>query len=295
MTSTFKTTLQRILSAGIGLPIYAYALLSSSFQSIPVLVASLFVSLATLYEFYNVTTHEEGGKPFVKTGLFFAFLINIAMYLLAFGKIYGYGKFINGQEISIIMAIFIFALVSFLVIQIFTRPIKAGTYSIAITLFGLIYISFFFSHIILIKALKNGVYYIFFLNFVVMLNDATAYFGGVLFGKHKTNFPVSPNKSWEGYFSGVFFSIIGAIILNQVIVSFYQVTLFSLPEAGIVGFVFGILGSVGDLVESAMKRDSSIKDSGSIIPGHGGMWDVFDAMIFTIPIFYYYLILKGIS
>jgi len=84
------------------------------------------------------------------------------------------------------------------------------------------------------------------------------------------------------------------IILNQVILSNYQVELFSLPEAAFLGLLLSVFGNLGDLAESAVKRDGEIKDSGSIIPGHGGMWDVFDALIFTIPIFYYYIIISGL-
>ena len=120
------------------------------------------------------------------------------------------------------------------------------------------------------KALTDGVYYIIILNVVVMLNDTVAYFGGVLFGKHKTGFPVSPNKSWEGYFSGLLFSVLSMVITNQVYRSFFGKGLFAMVEAVFLGIALSVLGNLGDLVESAVKRDGAIKDSGSIIPGHGG-------------------------
>ena len=66
-------------------------------------------------------------------------------------------------------------------------------------------------------------------------------------------------------------------------------------EAAIVGGFLSLLGNIGDLIESAVKRDGNIKDSGTIIPGHGGMWDTFDAIILSLPIFYYYLILTGVN
>jgi phosphatidate cytidylyltransferase len=132
------------------------------------------------------------------------------------------------------------------------------------------------------------------LNIVIILNDAAAYFGGVLFGKHKTNFPVSPNKSWEGYLSGLFISIIAMIATDFFYSRFLNKDLFTLSESIILGIVLSIAGNLGDLAESAVKRDTAKKDSGSLLPGHGGMWDVFDAMIFSLPLFYYYLMLKGI-
>ncbi len=145
------------------------------------------------------------------------------------------------------------------------------------------------------KAFNDGFYYILILNIVIMINDTGAYFGGVLFGKHKTNFAVSPNKSWEGYFSGFLISIIAMIVCNEIFHSSNGASFFTLLEAACLGAFLSIIGHIGDLAESAIKRDSVIKDSGSIIPGHGGMWDVFDALIFALPFFYYYLVLKGVT
>ncbi len=127
-----------------------------------------------------------------------------------------------------------------------------------------------------------------------MVNDSAAYFGGVLLGRHKTGFEVSPNKSWEGYFSGILFSIITVTIYNEALITFFSKKLFSTFEATAIGIVLALLGNIGDLAESSVKRDANIKDSGTIIPGHGGMWDVFDALILTFPVFYYYLKIRGI-
>ena len=211
--------------------------------------------------------------------------LNVLVYLFAFQKFLLPGSF-DARFAAVVL--FIMAIG---VVQIFRRPVKGGIFSLGVTLFGVMYIVFFFSHIILIKALKHGWYYILLLNAVVMLNDTGAYFGGVLFGRHKTKFAVSPNKSWEGYFSGLLFSILATITGSYFFESFYGVALFSLGESVVLGIVLSILGHLGDLFESAVKRDGAIKDSGSIIPGHGGMWDVFDAVIFTLPFFYYYLLL----
>ena len=181
-----------------------------------------------------------------------------------------------------------------LLLQLFTRPLKGGSYSLAVTAFGVFYIAFFVSHIILLKALKDGAFYILLLVAVIMLNDTGAYFGGLIFGKHKAGIAASPNKSWEGYFSGLLFGMISFILGSQIITSFFSRELFTMLEAACLGIVVSLLADIGDLVESAVKRDGGIKDSGRIIPGHGGMWDVFDAIIFVLPFFYYYLVFKGI-
>ena len=105
---------------------------------------------------------------------------------------------------------------------------------------SIIYIVIFFSHIILMKALQDGFYYILILNIIVMINDTGAYFGGVLFGKHKTNFAVSPNKSWEGYISGLLISIIAMIACNEIFHAFYDKSFFTLIEAICLGFCFSL-------------------------------------------------------
>mgnify|MGYP002347918155 FL=1 len=194
----------------------------------------------------------------------------------------------------IVTAFFMFFIAVILMLQLFTRPLKGAAYSLGITVFGVFYIVLSLSHLILLKSLVDGVYYIIILVAVVMLNDTGAYFGGVMFGKHKAGIEASPNKSWEGYFSGLLFSIVAFIITNQVFASFFSRELFIMIECVFLGIVISIFANIGDLVESALKRDGGFKDSGRIIPGHGGMWDVFDATIFALPFFYYYLIFKGI-
>jgi phosphatidate cytidylyltransferase len=295
MSDVKKNILIRVLSAVVALPLYVFTIVTELAQSIPILVCSLIVTLACLYEYYSITNRGDEGRPFFKTGMAFAVIINIVMYLFAYGKLYGYARYMPAFDARVVMGIISLFLSAILVLQLFTRPLKGAAYSLGVTLFGLMYIVVSFSHIILMKALSDGVYYIIILNIVVMLNDVFALFGGVLFGKHKTNYPVSPNKSWEGYFSGLLFSVLAMVITNQVYISFFNKNLFGILEAVFLGIVLSVLGNLGDLVESAFKRDGSTKDSGSIIPGHGGMWDVFDSLIFSFPLFYYYLILKGVA
>jgi len=294
MSALSRETFIRILSAIVTLPVLAYALITSNFLSIPILMASVIISLFSLYEYYMITDRGEAGKAFVKTGLFFGLMLNVVMYLYAFGKPLGFSRFFGDSDVWVIVAFFVLFIAVILVQQLFTRPLKGGSYSLAVTVFGVMYIVLSISHIILLKSMLHGVYYIIILVAVVMLNDTGAYFGGVLFGKHKAGIEASPNKSWEGYFSGLLFSVIGFILANQVCVSFFlKKELFTMIECTILGIVLSVLSNIGDLVESAAKRDGGFKDSGSIIPGHGGMWDVFDATMFALPFFYYYLIIKG--
>ena len=287
-------TLKRLLSAVIALPIYFFLIITDAFNGFPILVLSLIISLVCLHEFYQMNSAKNpSAKPFVVTGMFFAALVNIVFYLVWVQSLHSKG-YLFFEDFPFI---FFTAIITFLVaisfcFQIFRRSIDGAIYSLGVTLFGVIFIVVFFSHIILISALKDGYIYILVMNIVVIVNDAAAYFGGVLFGKHKAGFAVSPKKSWEGYFFGLLFSIIIMFLACEFVSAFFEIELFGRIEAVIVGVFISILANIGDLAESAIKRDANVKDSGKIIPGHGGMWDVFDAMIFTMPFFYYYLLLR---
>ena len=295
MSGLNRETLIRILSAIVTLPILAYALITDSFLFIPTLIVSIVVSLITLYEYYMISARNQDNRAFIGTGLIAGLVLNIIVYFYAFGNFFGASRFFHNFDVRAIIGFFILLIAILLVQQLLTRPLSGGIYSLAVTLFGIMYIVLFMSHIILLKSLKDGSFFIVILVVVIMLNDTGAYFGGVLFGKTKAGFEASPNKSWEGYFSGLLFSIIGFILANQVCVSFFSRELFTLIECAVLGIALSVLANIGDLIESAIKRDGGFKDSGSIIPGHGGMWDVFDATIFALPFFYYYLVLKGIA
>ena len=285
----------RIISAIIALPIYLFLLWYGGNHYIPVLIVSAVVSLLCLYEFYGISSNAGEGKPFIRTGLLAGFAVNILVYLYAFESVMPTNSLITNFDSRWFFALLIAVFGIIMTLQIFTRPLKGGIFSLAVTLFGVIYIVLSFSHIMLIRSLTNGFYYILMLHVIVMLNDSFAYFGGVLFGRHKTGLLVSPNKSWEGYFSGILFGMIASLVANEFFRAFYNVELFGVFEAAIVGLVFSVIGDIGDLIESAIKRDGKVKDSGRLIPGHGGMWDVFDALILSLPLFYYYLKIKGVQ
>ena len=122
---------------------------------------------------------------------------------------------------------------------------------------------------------------------IVWTYDSIAYVGGTLFGKHKICKNISPKKSWEGLISGAIFAILAGI-MNAVI--FQSLTIFSWITSAIIIITFG---TVGDFFESKIKRDLNIKDSGTILPGHGGFLDRFDSLLFAIPVIYIWLILGG--
>ncbi len=159
--------------------------------------------------------------------------------------------------------------------------------SIGYNFLVLFYPSLFISYIIRFSFFENTTCVILTFMFIVYMNDTSAYLFGSLFGKKSRKiFLVSPNKSLVGFVAGITasiaFSILFFIICPQV---FAYKFIFAL----IVGVVIGISSILGDLVESAIKRSADIKDSGSIIPGRGGIMDSIDSLFFSAPVFFYLL------
>ena len=118
----------------------------------------------------------------------------------------------------------------------------------------------------------------------IWMCDTMAYFGGLSMGKHKLFPRVSPNKSWEGAVWGFFGALITMILFQH-----YFLPYLKLHQAIIIGVMIGVFGQIGDLIESLLKRDAGVKDSSSLIPGHGGVFDRFDSLIFVSPMLYLYI------
>lgn len=122
--------------------------------------------------------------------------------------------------------------------------------------------------------------------------DTLAYYGGRLFGRHKLFERVSPNKTWEGALSG-FAGAFGGVFLFQHLLGALDIPfLLTVPDMIVISALAGTLGQIGDLAESWLKRNAGVKDSGSLLPGHGGILDRFDSLLFVAPsvyIYFYYL------
>ncbi|MEI7595195.1 MAG: phosphatidate cytidylyltransferase [Bacteroidota bacterium] len=116
--------------------------------------------------------------------------------------------------------------------------------------------------------------------FIIWTNDTGAYISGITLGKHRLFERISPKKSWEGFFGGMLFSIIIAYVLSKFFIE------MPFWKWGIAAFVVVITGTYGDLFESMIKRQLEIKDSGKILPGHGGILDRFDSILFAAPFYY---------
>jgi len=179
--------------------------------------------------------------------------------------------------------LFIVCALLFLTIMQFKRRQNSGAIvGISTTLFGILYVSWFFSFLVKIRLLDNGIGFLGSLLVITKLGDVGAYLIGSRFGKHRLIPRISPHKSIEGAVGGLVFSVLGAFACQGM-----------LPLPGwhlvLVGLVLGVAGQLGDLSESLMKRDCEIKDSAEVIPGMGGVLDIIDSLLFTAPVFYFYI------
>ncbi len=166
------------------------------------------------------------------------------------------------------------------------RPQKEGAFvGWAWTIAGILYIGWLLSYFVALRGLDEGRDWVFFAVFTIIGSDTAAFFIGRALGRHRLAPRISPGKTWEGAIAGIF----GAIII-----SLFLVTLLSLPlhygQAIFLGLLVSIFGQLGDLVESLLKRKMGVKDSGRLLPGHGGFLDRIDSVVFTGIVVYYYVI-----
>lgn len=180
------------------------------------------------------------------------------------------------EKASLILIIF-FSTVSLLIIFVFNKNITIE--DITITLFGIFYIPFLFQHIIYL----DGSIYIWLIFITAWGTDTFAYIFGNLFGKNKLCPKLSPNKTIEGSLGGVF----GSVLLTIIFAKYFGLS--SLWKLIILSAIGAIIAQLGDLAASKIKRITGIKDYGFIMPGHGGILDRFDSILFTSPFIYYFV------
>ena len=158
--------------------------------------------------------------------------------------------------------------------------------NVATTLLGMVYCGWFPLHLIFLRDLScpkydSGLGFVVLMFTAILLTDVGCYYVGTKLGKHKLAPVISPNKTIEGSIGGMFFAILGAVVIGL----FIDLPWYMSAIAGVICTVFA---QIGDLCESMLKRDAGVKDSGSSLPGHGGFLDRTDSFILTIPIMYYF-------
>ena len=253
-------------------------------------IAIALLTYLALLEFFRMAEFT-GIKPATKTTLFSCLIIITSTYLETTGLI-------DKEIANSILPICSVGICTWLLLQ----P-KSGTISdIAASIFGLFYLGFLPSYWIKLRALETGLsnsgetllsnfsnsiglYLTLTSCFLIVASDIGSYFIGKSFGKRSLS-PISPSKTIEGLIGGISCSILLAIFFAFVL---------NLSHPFLIGILYGLLISlmalVGDLIESMMKRDAKIKDSGTFLPGHGGILDRIDSYIFTPSVIYYIIII----
>ena len=241
------------------------------------------VTILSTYEYHQLLT-KTGIPNNAVAGITGSILVYILFVLQA----------LNIDLGGVLIALPCLLFMIYMLIELFAaneQPIARVTYTIA----GILYIAVPFGLLTLIPWGINGFSFsgklsyqfeiIFALLFLIWANDVGAYFVGKSIGKHKLFERISPKKTWEGSIGGLLTAMLFTYLL------YYFFGIFSIPEWLGLCIIVVISGSLGDLVESMIKRTLQVKDSGTLLPGHGGFLDRFDALIFAIPFVYLYLTL----
>lgn len=233
------------------------------------------ISVLGIYE-YNRAFKKAGYKPISWVG----YIGCLSIFLM--------GGIVSDSEKILIIKIALPILLISIFTYIIIIKLRRTIIDVAITIFSLIYIPFMFSFIKLILLMENSRILIWYVFMGAFASDTSAYFIGKKYGKHKLCPEVSPNKTIEGSIAGIIGVIIAYIIIT-VISNTYFSSNINILYMIIAGIVAGIAGQFGDLSASAIKRNCKIKDFGDIIPGHGGILDRFDSLLFVAPVIYIFL------
>ncbi|XXM73551.1 phosphatidate cytidylyltransferase [Lysinibacillus sphaericus] len=254
-----------IIAAAVFLPIILYG--KSPFIILMYLIASI-----SLYEALKMRGFKIYSIPgLISLGILWVFLIP-DIYIGVISNI-GYSK----------IELAFFAILIFLTFTVITKN-RFTFDDVAYALLSVLYVGIGYFYFMEIRFLENGANLIFYALFIIWATDSGAYFIGKAIGKKKLWPHISPNKTIEGFFGGVVCAIIVGVIMT-----FFSDLNMSIPKLIVVTAILSIFGQMGDLVESALKRHYKVKDSGRLLPGHGGMLDRFDSLLFVLPLLYFLL------
>jgi phosphatidate cytidylyltransferase len=244
-------------------------------------IGIILISLAQ-WEFYQMMDRRNF-KPFLFFGIFCGIVILTVQFVSIFHPAIEYDfELIGLTGFLMVFGTFLVALARFGKIDLIS--------SIATTLMGIFYVGWLFSFLVKIRffPVGDGNWFLLFVLLVSKATDIAAYVIGSTLGKHKLIPAVSPKKTVEGALGGV----LGAVLVGMAFYALGQKHLLPLTfyDVLFLSFLFGFFAQLGDIIESALKRDAGVKDSGGVFPGMGGMLDLVDSLLVTGPLMYFYLV-----
>jgi len=258
-------TIKRLITALILLPIVTLVILKGG--------TLLFACMLGIFSFIGI--HEFFCMA-IPDRTIETWLAATAGTVLIFVPLLGSERIITGVMTALFLA---FALLTLFRIN----NIADAARDVAFSMLAFFYIPFLLMHLVMLRQTNYGIQWLFVVMLIVMTNDSAAYYTGSAFGRRKLYPLVSPNKSIEGALGGVVGSICGTMLAK-----FTFFPQLSLVDVLFTAIFIGILGQTGDLFESLLKRSFGVKDTGTIFPGHGGMLDRLDSILFAGPAMYYY-------
>jgi len=259
---------KRIITALWGIPLLIAAVWFD--QPLPwfTVIVALWGLLAAL-EFYKLRNTKT--SPLTYFGLIWTLLFILSPHF----------------NYALVLPILLTSAVALPLFWLLRYPQKEGVFiDWAWTIAGILYIGWLLSYFVALRGLDNGRGWVFLAMFATFSSDTTAFFVGRALGRHHLAPRISPGKTWEGAVAGVFGSVIVSLIL---------VYCFNLPLGYgwtiLIGLLVSIFSQLGDLAESLLKRNVGVKDSGRLLPGHGGFLDRIDSVIFAGIVVYYFVLI----
>ncbi len=274
-----QSVAKRILASAIFLPCLVVIARRGGYYFLGLIDIMILIGL---WEFYRMM-EAKGLRPYKTMGI----LSGLALSWYVF--------FQQGVYANLLLSIIF---IGTMTLELARKDKGLAVYHISVTVFGVFYVAWLGSHLILLRELPHlkGLDYSMGFSFVIVAfaltwcYDTGAYFIGSWFGRRQILPSVSPGKTIEGVLGGIVLSVIGILVVRRFLAPY-----LSLIQAIGLAFFASIVGQLGDLAESMIKRDVKIKDASKTIPGHGGVLDRFDSLLFTSPLLYYllkYAILK---
>ena len=270
----------RVLVALIGVPLLFFVYMGEAFfhmnlQGLPMLIFTNLVVAIGTYEFYKMVK-ISGKEVYDKFGILVSIIIPNLIYLA------NRSKYLDQSMVGLVIII---ATMSLLIYRVFRNQIKGTLEKVSFTILGIVYVSVFFSQIINLYFI--GAIFPFVLQVLVWISDTAAGIVGVAIGRKffKNGFTeISPKKSVEGALGSIIFT--GLVLMLIVVLYVEKINGATIGEAFlsfIIGAIISVVAQIGDLIESLFKRECGVKDSGTILMGHGGILDRFDSMILVLP------------
>jgi len=267
------STVWRVIASIVFIPCFIILILRGGLHFLALVDIVIFIGM---WEFYGMMM-AKGIRPYRTIGI----VSGLALSWYVF--------FHNGIYANLFLTM---GLLAIMTLELTRRDGRNAIYHVSTTILGVFYVAYLASHLVLLRELPLAVgldyavgsSFVFLAVVVTWACDTGAYFVGMLVGKRPLIPRVSAKKTVEGSIGGLIFAVAGAVVAKYTFAGYLD-----LLQAIVLGVVAGGVSQIGDLFESLIKRDADVKDTSDLIPGHGGVLDRFDGLLFTAPLLYYYL------